>query len=150
MVSLSFLFSCFRALAIVKNKVIIWCQTFECMIVGISQSGVMAACDFYSWWRWWSDTLWVTLIRIWLLIAMLPSKCFVEFYLQSHRCLLAFEDIFFEYNYAGEVHQNFRDCIHVFCHYVSYCGGWSALCQVFVQWPYLFSIYSHTLIAVTR
>ncbi len=27
---------------------------------------VTAACHCYSWWRWWSDTLWMTLIRLWL------------------------------------------------------------------------------------
>jgi hypothetical protein len=30
-----------------------------------SQWGVMAARQWYSSWRWWFDTLWVTLIRLW-------------------------------------------------------------------------------------
>ncbi len=33
-----------------------WCG--ECV--------AMAACLYYSWWRWWSDTLWVMLIMLWL------------------------------------------------------------------------------------
>jgi hypothetical protein len=33
---------------------------------GWSQQVVMAACHCYSWWRWQSDTLWATLIRLWL------------------------------------------------------------------------------------
>jgi hypothetical protein len=40
-----------------------------------SQWEVMAACCCCSWWRCWSNILWVTLIRLWLLIVMLPSKC---------------------------------------------------------------------------
>jgi hypothetical protein len=31
-----------------------------------SQWVVMAALHCYSWWRWWSDTLWATLIKLWL------------------------------------------------------------------------------------
>jgi hypothetical protein len=26
----------------------------------------MAARQYYSWWRWWSDNLWMTLTRLWL------------------------------------------------------------------------------------
>jgi hypothetical protein len=28
--------------------------------------GVMVVCHCCSWWRWWSETLWVTLIKLWL------------------------------------------------------------------------------------
>jgi len=54
-----------------------------------SELEVMAASQCYSWWRWWSDTLWVTLVRLWphsffvvLVLVLLelpqwlPSKCY--------------------------------------------------------------------------
>jgi hypothetical protein len=39
--------------------------------------GVMTACQRPSWWRWWSDTLWATFIRLLLttVIVRLTSKC---------------------------------------------------------------------------
>jgi hypothetical protein len=37
--------------------------------------GIMAAHHCYSWWRWWSDTLWATLIRLWVCSFSVPSIC---------------------------------------------------------------------------
>jgi hypothetical protein len=57
----------------------------------------MAACQCYSWWKWWSDTLWVALIRLWLHSVLCwfwfcwiwQNDCLqtfvVEFSLQSHK-----------------------------------------------------------------
>jgi hypothetical protein len=50
---------------------------------------VRAAHCFYAWWRWRSDTLWVTPIRLWLD----SSSCyfqrgFVEIYLEYHRYMI--------------------------------------------------------------
>jgi len=43
-----------------------------------NQWGVMAIWHYYSWWRWWFDTLWMIMV-----IIMLASSCEV-FSLQSH------------------------------------------------------------------
>jgi hypothetical protein len=44
---------------------------------------VMAACHHYSWWRWWPDTLCVTLIRLW------PKFVVVEFPTMSSRRIVS-------------------------------------------------------------
>jgi hypothetical protein len=49
----------------------------------------MAVCHCYSWWRWWSETLWATLIRLWLQ----PVSCYLqivveEISLQFHTCVM--------------------------------------------------------------
>jgi hypothetical protein len=45
----------------------------------------MAACHCYLWWRWWSDTLWATLIRLWLHFLSCYLQNVVEISLQSPR-----------------------------------------------------------------
>jgi hypothetical protein len=50
-----------------------------------SQWVVMAACHCYLWWRWWSDTLWVVLIRLWPHSLLCCLQIVVEISLQFDR-----------------------------------------------------------------
>jgi len=62
----------------------------------------MAAWLCYSWWRWWSDTLWVTLASTWLIVMLPSSKC----------CFVVFPTIISE-----------KTSIYVFC-YARSCERW--------------------------
>ncbi len=44
----------------------IWTLSAPTMRDWGSQWGVMVASTYHLWWRWWSDTLWVTDTRLWL------------------------------------------------------------------------------------
>ncbi len=50
-----------------------------------SQWVIMAACHCYLWWRWWSDTLWVVLIRLWPHSLLCYLQIVVEISLQFDR-----------------------------------------------------------------
>ncbi len=48
----------------------------------------MAACHCYLLWRWWSHTLWVMLIRLWLHSLSSHFQVVVQFSLQFHRYIV--------------------------------------------------------------
>jgi hypothetical protein len=61
---------------------------------------VMAACNCYSWWRWWSDTLVVTLTRLWLHSLSCCHQSVVDFPLESRRdCSTKFQKSEFLFAY---------------------------------------------------
>jgi hypothetical protein len=60
----------------------------HCLRSWLSHWVVMATCHCYSWWRWWSDTLWVSLIRLWLhSLSCYLQIVVVGITLQFHRCV---------------------------------------------------------------
>jgi hypothetical protein len=48
----------------------------------------MTACHCYLWWRWWSDIMWATLIRLWLHSLWCHLQIVVKFSMQLHRYVL--------------------------------------------------------------
>ncbi len=56
--------------------------------LGADQWGTMVACHDHSWWRWWSHTLWVTLIMLWPFMSC--WMCNLWGYDCTHSCLVSF------------------------------------------------------------
>ncbi len=56
--------------------------------LGADQWGTMVACHDHSWWRWWSHTLWVTLMRLWPFLSC--WMCSSQGYDCTHSCLVSF------------------------------------------------------------